>query len=94
MAIVLVMSQGRRYDGLPTEGDFQMMQFEKYAVLLSTQSPLDADNRNAKALPFMSLIENPYTLTRRRTFVACVAAFYGLVVDAVGDTSRFRQSSG
>ena len=40
----LVMSQGRRYDGLPTEGDFQMMQFEKYAVLLSTQSAVDANN--------------------------------------------------
>lgn len=55
----LVMSQGRRYDGLPTEGDFQMMQFEKYSVLVSTQSKLDADNRSAKALPLMTLLENP-----------------------------------
>ena len=55
----LVMSQGRRYDGLPTEGDFQMMQFEKYSVLVSTQSKLDADNRSAKALPFTALLESP-----------------------------------
>ena len=55
----LVMSQGRRYDGLPTEGDFQMMQFEKYSVLVSTQSKLDADNRSAKALPLSTLLENP-----------------------------------
>jgi lipopolysaccharide export system permease protein len=53
------MSQGRRYDGLPTEGDFQMMQFEKYSVLVSTQSKLDADNRSAKALPLSTLLENP-----------------------------------
>ncbi|MBR7801246.1 LPS export ABC transporter permease LptF [Undibacterium fentianense] len=55
----LVMSQGRRYDGLPTEGDFQMMQFEKYAVLLSTQSPLDTSNKSAKALPVQTLIDEP-----------------------------------
>lgn len=55
----LVMSQGRRYDGLPTEGDFQMMQFEKYAVLVSTQSTLEANNKSAKALPLMSLLDDP-----------------------------------
>ncbi|MBC3872819.1 LPS export ABC transporter permease LptF [Undibacterium flavidum] len=55
----LVMSQGRRYDGLPTEGDFQMMQFEKYAVLLSAQSNLDANNKSAKALPLRTLIDEP-----------------------------------
>ena len=55
----LVMSQGRRYDGLPTEGDFQMMQFEKYAVLLSTQSAVDANNKSAKALPSKTLIDEP-----------------------------------
>lgn len=55
----LVMSQGRRYDGLPTEGDFQMMQFEKYAVLLSSQSSVDANNKSAKALTSKTLIEEP-----------------------------------
>jgi lipopolysaccharide export system permease protein len=55
----LVMSQGRRYDGLPTEGDFQMMQFEKYAVLLSSQSSVDANNKSAKALTSRTLIEEP-----------------------------------
>lgn len=55
----LVMSQGRRYDGLPTEGDFQMMQFEKYAVLLSTQSSVEANNKSAKALPSKTLIDEP-----------------------------------
>ncbi|WP_395010649.1 LPS export ABC transporter permease LptF [Undibacterium sp.] len=55
----LVMSQGRRYDGLPTEGDFQMMQFEKYAVLLSTQSTVEANNKSAKALPSKTLIDDP-----------------------------------
>ncbi|MFZ6798465.1 LPS export ABC transporter permease LptF [Undibacterium sp. Di24W] len=55
----LVMSQGRRYDGLPTEGDFQMMQFEKYAVLVSVQNTLDSNNRSAKALPLQTLLDDP-----------------------------------
>lgn len=55
----LVMSQGRRYDGLPTEGDFQMMQFEKYAVLVSAQSTADVKSSSAKALPLQKLIDEP-----------------------------------
>lgn len=55
----LVMSKGRRYDGLPTEGDFQMMQFEKYAVLVSAQNTLDTNNKSAKALPLQALLDQP-----------------------------------
>lgn len=55
----LVMSQGRRYDGLPTAPDFQMMQFEKYGVLVSSQNgPLDGDH-SAKSMPLMSLLDSP-----------------------------------
>ena len=67
----LVMSQGRRYDGLPTEGDFQMMQFEKYAVLLSTQSTLDANNKSAKALPSKTLIDDPSPVRDGELLLAC-----------------------
>lgn len=55
----LVMSQGRRYDGLPTAGDFQMMQFERYAVFLPGQSRVDANNKVVKALPLSSLLNEP-----------------------------------
>lgn len=55
----LVMSQGRRYDGLPTAGDFQMMQFERYAVFLPGQSRVDMGDKKAKALPLMSLLNEP-----------------------------------
>lgn len=76
----LVMSQGRRYDGLPTEGDFQMMQFEKYAVLVSTQNKLDSDNRSAKALPLMSLIENPTPLRDGELLWRVSLPFMGLLL--------------
>ena len=55
----LVMSQGRRYDGLPTAGDFQMMQFERYAVFLPGQSRGDASDKATKALPLSSLLNEP-----------------------------------
>lgn len=55
----LVMSQGRRYDGLPTETDFQMMQFEKYGVLVSNQSKAVTGDKSAKSMPLQALLENP-----------------------------------
>ena len=55
----LVMSKGRRYDGLPTDGDFQMMQFEKYAVLVATKSKVTTENQSAKILPLKTLLNNP-----------------------------------
>ncbi|MES2042053.1 MAG: LPS export ABC transporter permease LptF [Pseudomonadota bacterium] len=54
----LVMSKGRRYDGLPTAPDFQMMQFEKYGVLVSSQNASIASDKSAKSMPLMALIEN------------------------------------
>jgi lipopolysaccharide export system permease protein len=55
----LVMSQGRRYDGLPTEGDFQMMEFEKYAQLVSTHNVAESNSNSIKTLPTEALIAAP-----------------------------------
>jgi len=55
----LIMSQGRRYDGLPTEQNFQLMQFEKYGVLISRESQAAVANKSAKALPLGELIADP-----------------------------------
>ncbi len=55
----LVMSQGRRYDGLPTAGDFQMMQFERYAVFLPGHGRVDNGDKATKALPLSSLLNEP-----------------------------------
>ncbi|MFZ6759157.1 LPS export ABC transporter permease LptF [Undibacterium sp. Ji50W] len=54
----LVMSQGRRYDGAPTAPDFQMMQFEKYGVLVSSQNASVASDKSAKSMPLTALLEN------------------------------------
>ncbi|MFZ2999394.1 MAG: LPS export ABC transporter permease LptF [Undibacterium umbellatum] len=54
----LVMSKGRRYDGLPTAPDFQMMQFEKYGVLVSSQNASVTGDKSAKSMPLTALVEN------------------------------------
>ncbi|MFZ6690210.1 LPS export ABC transporter permease LptF [Undibacterium sp. SXout20W] len=54
----LVMSKGRRYDGLPTAPDFQMMQFEKYGVLVSSQNGALVGDNSAKSMPLKKLLEN------------------------------------
>ena len=54
----LVMSKGRRYDGLPTAPDFQMMQFEKYGVLVSSQSGTVVGDNSAKSMPLQKLLQD------------------------------------
>ena len=55
----LVLSKGRRYDGVPNQSDFQMMEFERYGVLVSHQAATPIDNKSARSLPFMQLIATP-----------------------------------
>ncbi|MBX9870262.1 MAG: LPS export ABC transporter permease LptF [Burkholderiaceae bacterium] len=55
----LVMHNGSRYDGLPTEPNFQMIQFEKYGVIVSNQTKVDAGNKSAKSLPLSALLTDP-----------------------------------
>ncbi|GGC70257.1 LPS export ABC transporter permease LptF [Undibacterium terreum] len=54
----VVMSKGRRYDGLPTEPDFQMMQFEHYGILMASQTKALAEDKSAKSMTMAELLEN------------------------------------
>ena len=64
----LVMSQGRRYDGLPTDPDFQMMQFEKYGILVSTQTKAVAGDKSAKSLSLPELLADPNKFNQAELF--------------------------
>lgn len=55
----LVLHQGRRYDGMPTEPDFQLMEFERYGLLVSRQAPALVGDISAKALPTLALLAQP-----------------------------------
>ena len=55
----LVLSKGRRYDGVPNQSDFQMMEFEKYGVLVSRQARVTGGDKSARTLPLMQLLAEP-----------------------------------
>lgn len=54
----LVMSKGRRYDGVPTQSDFELMEFDRYGVLVGRQSQATVGDTSARALPTIELIRN------------------------------------
>jgi lipopolysaccharide export system permease protein len=55
----LVMSDGRRYDGVSDPSDFRLMEFERYGVLVGRQSGAVIGDKSARALPTKALLENP-----------------------------------
>ncbi|MFI4940860.1 MAG: LPS export ABC transporter permease LptF [Burkholderiales bacterium] len=54
----LVLSKGRRYDGVPTQSDFDLMEFERYHVFFAHQAPSLAANQSAESLPTQALLAN------------------------------------
>ena len=60
----LVLNKGRRYDGEPSQTTFQMMEFERYGVLVSRQSRAITGDKSARALPTKALLEDPNNFNR------------------------------
>ena len=54
----LLMHHGRRYEGTPRQADFQMMEFERYSVLIAGKTQDLTDDTSAKALPTLNLLVN------------------------------------
>jgi lipopolysaccharide export system permease protein len=54
----LVMDQGRRYDGVADESDFRVMEFQRYGVLVSKQSPSVVGDVSARSLSTPALLAN------------------------------------
>lgn len=59
-----VLENGRRYDGMPGQPDFQIMEFKRYGLLVSSQSKSVVGDLSAKALPTTVLLANPNTFNR------------------------------
>ncbi len=61
----LVMQKGRRYESLPSQSDssiqsdFQMMDFERYAVLLARPALSLVGDKSARSLSTFALFSNP-----------------------------------
>ncbi|MEO8408337.1 MAG: LPS export ABC transporter permease LptF [Oxalobacteraceae bacterium] len=60
----LVMSKGRRYDGVPSEPDFRLMEFERYGVLVTANSQAVVRDKTARSLPIQALLaeRNSYNM--------------------------------
>lgn len=54
----LVLHEGRRYDGIPNQSDFQLMQFEHYGLLVSSESKAIVGSTSASGLTTKELIQD------------------------------------
>lgn len=54
----VVMQKGRRYDGVPNQADFEMMEFERYGMLVADRSQTLVDNKSARSLSTSALLED------------------------------------
>jgi lipopolysaccharide export system permease protein len=55
----LIMHQGRRYDGAPNQTDFQMMQFDRYGVLVDDENKALITEKKAESLTTPELLADP-----------------------------------
>jgi len=60
----VVMSKGRRYDGSPSQPDFQMIEFEHYGLLVGAQSQATVGEKSVRVLPTWILLLTDNGLTR------------------------------
>jgi lipopolysaccharide export system permease protein len=56
----LVLKNGRRYQGVPGQADFQTMEFESYSMRVASKQELDGE-RDTDAMPTMQLLTTPAT---------------------------------
>lgn len=62
----LIMNQGRRYEGTPSQPDYRMMEFEKYGVLVASQSQVMLNNQSSQSLPTSILLldQNKFNMSQ------------------------------
>ncbi len=60
----LVLKNGRRYQGVPGQADFQSMEFERYSMRVASKTPVTGENVEADAMPTMALLAANDRFTR------------------------------
>ena len=80
----LVLKNGRRYDGTPSEPEFQLMEFERYGVLINSQTPGSAATTSARALPLGLLIANPTPQNRAELLWRVALPIMGMLLMLLG----------
>lgn len=80
----VVLKNGRRYDGTPSEPEFQLMEFERYALLLNSQPQGTAAINSSRALPLSLLIANPTPQNRGELLWRIALPSMGLLLMLLG----------
>jgi lipopolysaccharide export system permease protein len=80
----LVLKNGRRYDGTPSEPEFQLMEFERYDVLINSQPQSAATVNSARALPLTLLIANPTPQNRAELLWRAALPVMGMLLMLLG----------
>ena len=60
----LVLKNGRRYQGMPVQADFQTMEFERYTMRLSSKAQEAGADLAVEAFSTMALLATPNQFTR------------------------------
>ena len=76
----LVLAKGRRYEGVPNQSDFQMMEFERYGVLVSREAQAVVGEKSARTLPLMQLIATPTGANRGELLWRCALPLMSLLL--------------
>lgn len=81
----LVLKNGRRYQGVPGQADFQSMEFERYSMRVATQVPvLGADvPLNALSTPALLAVNNKYTRSELLSRISAPIVCFLLVLLAI-----------
>lgn len=61
---VLVLDKGRRYEGVPSQSDFRIMEFDQYGVVVARQSQAVSGDQSSRALPTSVLLAEPTRFNR------------------------------
>lgn len=75
-----VLLNGRRYDGEPAQPDFQLMEFERYGLLVASQGEAAAGETAARALPLAALLAKPTGQNRGELLWRIALPFMGLLL--------------
>ncbi len=81
----LVLSKGRRYVGVPTQPDFELMEFEHFHQFLSHKGPELVENQSAESLPTQLLLANmtPVNLSELMYRIALPMMSFSLLLLAI-----------
>ncbi|AWL03922.1 LPS export ABC transporter permease LptF [Massilia oculi] len=76
----LVLSNGRRYEGVPGQANFQTMEFERYSMRVATQAPMIGADVPVAALSTPALLVAPNRFTQAELLARIAAPITCLVL--------------